>query len=158
MIAGTFAVTTALLVAPPAGADPMSDLTDLLPPGYAEDSCRPAVPGRALAALTCGADDDGPTSAASYALYREPRERAASFAVTLKDFASLTPCPGAAGSAPTRLPDATGRPLAMIACGLWPTGEAVVLWEALDSGLVALVHGRDLEPLFGWAAEVATAP
>ncbi len=106
-------------VAPTATADPMADLTRMLPAGYSGDSCRPAERAGALAAVNCrdNALPGGPTSA-TYWLFGDRNAMNDAFTAYLNSPArAAAACPGMTSSDPIALVGADGTRYGSIACG-----------------------------------------
>lgn len=98
-------VATAVSTAPPASADPSSDLLNLLPPGYSSGACKATDRAAALAAVSCGPNSlpGGPTSA-TYSLFGDDDAMYQAFTAALSG-PDWTPaaCPGMRSSDPIPL-------------------------------------------------------
>lgn len=133
-------VTAAVGTAAPAVADPSADLLSKLPAGYDSDSCEPADPAGALAALICrdNALPDGPTFA-TYWLFADDYGMHAAFTAQLAspDWAPTT-CPGSPSADAVVVLGSDGQPYGRIACGRGTGAD----WLLRD-GAVAWTHDAD---------------
>ncbi|MGV0482161.1 hypothetical protein PJN38_19460 [Mycobacterium kansasii] len=138
-------VATAVSTVAPASADPLSDLTGLLPAGYGSGVCKPTAAGAALAAVSCGANSlpGGPT-AATYWLFGDDKAMHEAFASALSG-PDWTPaaCPGMRSSLPIPLTKSDGTRYGSVVCG-----RASTFLPDRDGGIA---WTRDADKLLGVA-------
>jgi hypothetical protein len=146
--------------APPESPTPSEDderLLDLLPKGYASDSCEPAAePKDALAQVDCekNTDPGGPLSAA-YALARDKAALDAAFNDTIQS-ANRVNCPGNIQSpGPWRRNAAPDKVAGMLYCGL-REGQPTVIWtddaELTVNAVQSGPGGPTFPELYAWWA------
>lgn len=120
---------------PPAGADPLSDLLDLLPAGYGSHSCTPADSTDALAAVNCRDNSlpGGPTYA-TYWLFGDYSAMHDAFTAYVNGTGwSPATCPGTQSSDATAVVGSDGTQYGLIACGRgtgpdWQVRDGTVAW------------------------------
>ncbi len=133
-----FIVSTALvalsITATPAGADPVSSLGSLVPPGYSTDACQGIDSGSALAAVSCGPNSlPGGPSSAIYQQFADDASLQKAFTAVLNGVDwTAAPCPGAKSPDPVRIRGSDGSTHGYVACGRARTfqtdRDSAVVW------------------------------
>jgi hypothetical protein len=134
LFAAAAIAVAAVGAAPPVSADPLADLMGMLPAGYSSDSCKPAYPTEALAAVNCWDNSlpGGPTYA-TYWLFGDYKAMYDAFTAYLNSpgWAAAT-CPGMHSSDPIPAVGSDGTQYGSIACGRGttpsPVRDGAVAW------------------------------
>lgn len=150
LVAAAIAIVAIGVTTPTAGADPMSDLVAMVPPGYGPDSCHPTETN-GLARVQCGPNSlpGGPT-VALYGIYAGIQKMAGTFQRIYDELPNHVPCPGGISTNPAAL-NVGEHQIGNVACG---DGPPEVIWAVNANSFVAEVQGDNLDDLFKWFRSV----